>query len=156
MIFEWISALGSWSWIVFGLILLVLEVALPSVFFLWFGIAALVVGLITLMLGVDSAIWPWQVQWITFAILSLVSLILGRNYMKQREKSDPADMLNKRSEQWIGTTVTLLDATSNTRSRVKLGDTTWNVKIKDNQDLPKGAKVTIVEVDASLLIAESV
>ncbi|MDR1423831.1 MAG: NfeD family protein [Azoarcus sp.] len=38
-----------WHWIVGGIVLVVLELVLPSFFIIWFGLAALLVGLLTLI-----------------------------------------------------------------------------------------------------------
>lgn len=57
-----------WHWIVLGLILAALEIVLPSFVALWFGAAAIVVGLIVLMLPA----LPLAIQvlcWIGIAIL---------------------------------------------------------------------------------------
>ena len=53
--------LGPWNWMVLGFVLLVFEILLPGVFLLWIGIAALVIGAISLALW-DAGFWIWQVR----------------------------------------------------------------------------------------------
>ena len=66
--------LGPWNWVVLGFILLIFEVAVPGIFLLWFGIAAIIVGFLTiLVLGPMLAI-GWQLQIILFLILSVLSV----------------------------------------------------------------------------------
>ena len=40
------ATLGTWNWLIFGFILMALEVLAPGVFLFWLGLAALLVGLI--------------------------------------------------------------------------------------------------------------
>ena len=68
MIANIVAALGSWSWFVLGLILLGVEVAAPGFFFLWFGVAAILVGLSALVID-----WPWQTQMVGFVVLSVIA-----------------------------------------------------------------------------------
>ena len=85
MFVELIDTLGPWSWVIFGLILLGIEILAPSTFLLWPGLSALVVGLITLVLGVDNTIWPWQAQLLVFLVLSLVIAYFGRQLVRSRK-----------------------------------------------------------------------
>ena len=41
-------SLGPWAWIIAGAILLALELAVPGAFMMWLGIAAVLVGAISL------------------------------------------------------------------------------------------------------------
>jgi len=57
---DFIQALGPWTWVAVGLLILGIEIMMPSTLLLWPGLSALAVGFITLVLGTDAAIWPWQ------------------------------------------------------------------------------------------------
>ena len=58
--------LQFWHWWILGLMLGVVEVMAPGAFFLWFGVAAGVTGLILLVLpGLD-----WHYQLLAFAVLA--------------------------------------------------------------------------------------
>ena len=67
MILDVITTLGGWSWWVLGLVLLGIEVLLPGFFFLWFGIAAILIGISALLID-----WPWQLQVVGFVVLSVI------------------------------------------------------------------------------------
>ena len=144
--------LGSWAWIVAALLILGIEIIVPSTFLLWPGLAALVVGVITLLLGVDSPIWPWQLQVLVFLVLSLVIAYFGKQYMRSRnwDKSEAED-LNERGSQLIGKTAIVSEAIVNGSGRVRLGDTTWRVH---GDDAKVGAKVRVVSADAATLTVE--
>jgi hypothetical protein len=75
-----------WHWIVFGLILTFGEVATPGGFFLlFFGSAAIVVGLLDVA-GLAGPLW---LQLALFSILSVGSLVLFRGRLQQRLNVGP-------------------------------------------------------------------
>lgn len=151
MIAAIVTELGPWTWWIIGLGLLILEIILPGVFMLWFGIAAMIVGTISLMIG-ESAIWTWQVQLIAFAVLSLVSAIVGRKYWYNAQADTDQPHLNERGEQMIGKVSVLMEALENGTGRIKLGDTIWRVF---GPDLPAGSKVRVVGSKANKLEVEA-
>ena len=51
--------LGPWAWLIGGIVLLALELAIPGSFLIWLGLAAVVVGLVSF--AVDLS---WQAAWI--------------------------------------------------------------------------------------------
>ena len=153
MIMTIIEVLGPWTWVAFGLLLLGVEILLPSTILLWPGIAALVVGAITLILGTESDIWPGQAQFIVFLFLSLLTAWFGKKYVKTHnlEESDVPD-LNDRGTQLVGQTAVLTEAISEGYGRAKVGDTTWRVKGSDTKN---GTRVKIIGADGSLLLVET-
>jgi membrane protein implicated in regulation of membrane protease activity len=153
MVLSLIQALGPWTWVAVGLLILGIEIMMPSTFLLWPGLSALVVGLITLIIGNEAAIWPWQAQVLVFLILSIVIAIVGKRIMKNKDynKSENPN-LNERGAQLIGQTAILADPIANGMGRIKIGDTTWRVK---GDDAKAGAKVTVVDYDAGTLIVEA-
>lgn len=152
MIESWFQEYGAWSWMVLGLVLLIVEIVATGTFFLWFGIAALFVGLLTFALG-GLAFWGLQTQLIVFVILSIVLVIAGRQLMANRKIDDSDNLeLNQRAKQNIGREALLVEAISQGVGRIKLGDTIWRVKGKD---APVGAKVKVVGEDgATMLLVE--
>lgn len=154
MVISLIQALGPWTWVAVGLLILGIEIMMPSTFLLWPGLSALVVGLITLIIGNEAAIWPWQAQVLVFLILSVMIAVIGKRIMKNKDynKSENPN-LNERGAQLIGQTAILADPIANGMGRIKIGDTTWRVK---GDDAKAGAKVTVVDYDAGTLIVETV
>lgn len=154
MVISLIQALGPWTWVAVGLLILGIEIMMPSTFLLWPGLSALVVGLITLIIGNEAAIWPWQAQVLVFLILSVMIAVIGKRIMKNKDynKSENPN-LNERGAQLIGQTAILADPIANGMGRIKIGDTTWRVK---GDDAKAGAKVTVVDYDAGTLIVERV
>lgn len=151
MIMAIISELGPWLWWVVGLVLLILEIILPGVFMLWFGIAAIIVGTISLTVG-ESALWTWQIQLIAFAVLALVSAVVGRKFWYNTHPDTDQPNLNRRSDQMVGQISILSEPLENGVGRVKLGDTVWRVV---GPDLPAGARVKVVDTEGGTLKVEA-
>ena len=147
-----IEAFGAWSWVIFGLVLLGLEIIAPGTFFLWFGLSAMVVGAITLVVGPDNAVWVWQFQLVVFLALSLVTAIVGRRMMVRKgwDKSENPT-LNARGAQLVGRTAVLSGAISQGRGRAKIDDTIWQVS---GPDIEQGSQVVIVGYNGGVLEVE--
>ena len=63
------EVLIDYGWWILGLVLLALEVAAPGVYLLFFGIAALIVGMNVFILG--TGWFGWEQQIIAFVVLSV-------------------------------------------------------------------------------------
>lgn len=143
--------LGPWLWVVFGFILLVSEILLPGVLLIWIGTAALVVGAISIFLW-DSQIWPWQVQWVVFAALSLTFTYLAKKYFRGRGDTSDQPFLNQREASLIGRTATLVEPITEGKGRIKLDDTWWSVH---GRDMRAGTKVIVSSAQGTTLIVEA-
>lgn len=153
MIIEWIRDLGGWSWIILGLVLLGLEILAPGIFFLWLGAAALAVGTVSLTVwGLGAELWVWQVQVVSFLVLSVVLAYAGRSWLSRYDEPSDEPLLNNRIGQMVGQTATLEQPIVNGIGHVRLGDTLWRVK---GPDLPAGATVRISGGSSDRLEVES-
>ena len=154
MIQSFVAAMGIWSWWIFAVLLIGIEVLAPGTFFLWFGLAAFVVGAITMILGLESVVWVWQAQLFVFVILALVFAIVGRKYMMEKgwDKSDQPD-LNNRGAQLLGRHAILTQPITEGYGRAQIGDSTWRVA---GPDMPEGSKVVVVSAQSSTLTVEAV
>jgi membrane protein implicated in regulation of membrane protease activity len=144
------AELGPWNWIVLGLVLMIFEVAAPGIFFLWFGIAALIVGALAILLG-EALGMGWQIQVVLFLVLSVISVLVGRRLMGATDVVSDEPLLNRRGEQLIGQVVTLEEATVNGRGRARVGDSLWRVT---GPDLAAGTRVRITGIDHGTLVVE--
>jgi inner membrane protein len=145
------AELGPWNWMVLGLALLALEIVVPGVYLLWIGIAAILTGALSLQLW-GWGFWTWQVQVLVFLLLSLVSAFAGRRIMGGSEAESDEPLLNRRGEQMIGRTATLVEPIANGVGRVRVGDTIWRVS---GPDLPSGTRVRIVAARGGDLVVEA-
>lgn len=149
-----LEILGSWAWVAFGLLLVGIEIAAPSTILLWPGLAALVVGVITLILGTENTIWPWQAQVLVFLVLSLIIAYFGKQFVKTKKLEDSDEpALNERGTQLIGRTAVLDSPITNGSGRIKIGDSSWRVT---GPDTKAGSTVKVIGADGATLQVESV
>jgi inner membrane protein len=151
MILTLIKDAGPWAWWIFGIVLLVAEIAVPGNFLVWVGIAGLLTGLLSNLLW-ETSWWVWEVQWLTFAALAALSLWIGRNWLHRNRDRTDEPTLNQRGASLVGRTADLIDPIHNGRGRVKIGDTIWMVT---GPDLPAGSRVRVVASDGSDLRVEA-
>ncbi|HEX2017784.1 MAG TPA: NfeD family protein [Aurantimonas sp.] len=144
-----LDALSNYGWWILGLLLLVLEVVLPGVYLLFFGIAALVVGMNVLLIGGDW--FGWEQQVLAFVVVSAVAVFLGRKWYGSKDEITASDTLNKRTERLIGRESVLSDDIVGGRGRIGIGDSWWSV---EGPDLPKGTRVRVVGAEGSVLRVE--
>ncbi len=142
------AGLVFWHWLVLAMLLLLLELFAPAAFFIWIGAAAAVLGLVLMLVPALS----WQLQLIAFAVLSIVSVIVGRRLFRSVDRSEPTT-LNRRGEQYLGREFVLDEPVKNGTGRVKVDDSSWRIV---GPDLPAGSKVIVKSVDGSSLVVDAV
>ncbi|MGH1417274.1 MAG: NfeD family protein [Hyphomicrobiaceae bacterium] len=146
---ELFQQLGGWSWFALAIALIILEFVVPGVHFLWFGVSAAIVGIVSMLLG---DLVPWQLQLLAFVIMSISSVFMFRRYADpSNSKSDLPD-LNARGSQYVGRSVTVAEAIKGGRGKVHVSDTLWHAK---GPDSAVGTKVKVVAVDGTVLVVEA-
>lgn len=133
-----------WHWLVLGILLITVEIFAPSTFFLWLGVSAGVVGLVLLLLPGIS----WPIQVILFAVLAVVAIVLGRQFLKRRPIQTDEPLLNLRAEQYVGRVFTLEEPVINGMGKVRVDDSTWRIM---GPDTAAGEKVIITAADGVML-----
>jgi hypothetical protein len=144
---EMFSTLGTWNWLIFGFILMALELIAPGVFLFWFGLAALLVGLLSFVLHPS-----WQAQLLMFAVFAAAAVPLWRRLASSnREASKSNPYLNRRTDALVGRVFTLEKPIIDGSGTVRIGDTIWRVA---GPDTPAGSRVKVVQADgANLTVA---
>ena len=71
-----------WHWLIGGMILMSLELAMPSLFLLWVGLAAVLVGIIAGLLAV-----PVALQFFLWAIFSLIFMWLWFKVVRHPDRT---------------------------------------------------------------------
>ena len=144
---EMFVTLGTWNWLIFGVILMALELIAPGVFLFWLGLAALLVGLLSF------AFHPsWQVQILMFAVFAAAAVPVWRRLARSHAAgSANSPFLNKRADALVGRVFTLEKPIVDGAGTVRIDDTIWRVA---GPDAPAGSRVKIVQADgASLTVA---
>jgi hypothetical protein len=138
--------LGPWTWWIAGIALLGLEILVPGTFFLWFGVAALMVGTLALLVPIDLSL---QVSiWLG---ASLVLLVVGRRFFKRKATTDQP-LMNDPLGQFVGRSFTLSEPIVEGEGRLKIGDTIWRVT---GPDLRAGTKVIVTGAQGTALVVAS-
>lgn len=138
---------GYWIWWVLAGVLLVGELMLPGVFFIWLAIAAAIVAVLD---AVFDLAWQWEL--LAFALLSLASVFMGRAILKRRQGHDSdRPTLNQRHRGYVGRSFVLAEPIVNGRGKLAIEDTVWEV---GGADQPKGARVKVTGVDGMRLLVE--
>jgi len=136
-----------WHWIVGGIALVLAELIIPSFFIIWFGLGALLVGL--LMLLVDLSVTSQLAIW-TLASLAMVVLwfrVFKSSFVKTRAGTADGDAIGE-----IGLLVGSIAPFERGKVRFQrpvLGSDEWVCRA----DLPiaAGSRVRIVAVEGSFL-----
>lgn len=150
MLIPLVAQLGPWSWWVLGLLLLAAELLVPGVFLVWIGLAAIIVGALSLALW-EQAFWAWQLQLLLFAVLAILAAVLGRRYVYRHRTTDEP-FLNQRGESLVGRTATLHEPITEGRGRIRLDDTWWTIM---GPDLPAGTRVRVIASNGRDLTVEA-
>ncbi len=146
---QWLS---DWnSWLIAGFVLLIFEVILPGVFFMWWGFAAILMSAIVAIISIS---FSWQVA--IFAILATIFSFLWWRYQKNKDhKEDEISSLNQRDHAMIGQVGRILEILDNGSIRAKFADTTWKVTTKqENETLVVGEQIRVIAVKGIILVVE--
>jgi len=146
---EFLNSLEQhWVWLSLGLLLAVAEILIPGVFLIWMAGAAIITGLLTWFLPIGV---PLQI--VIFAVLAIVSVFMGRAYLRANPVEDADPKMNRRGARMVGEMAVVTAAIEHGAGRVKLGDSEW---IAHGADAPVGSHVRISGSDGAILLVEPV
>lgn len=100
-----------WHWLVFGMILILAEIFIPSFTIFWVGLAALVVGAATWLGLIDNLTY----QILIWTIFSVVFMLAWFKWIKPLSKDRTLAGLSR--EAVIGKVATVIEAPAKGRSR---------------------------------------
>jgi inner membrane protein len=143
----WLMGLGHWNWFIAAVVFFLVEILAPGSFMMWLGIAALLVGGISL--GVE---WAWQAQIIAFAVFSIAAIPAWRRLSRKVEAPVDRPFLNRRAEGYVGRTFTLDKPIVDGIGTIRIDDTVWRVS---GPDCPAGSRVKIARAEGAELMVES-
>lgn len=139
-----------WHWAILGFSLIGVEIltlgGLGNFYFLFFGMAALIVSGLTWS-GLVEAAW---LQWFLFAILGILSLLVMKNSLQNKSslngKDDPA------VDSMVGEMAKVLEPLEpKAMGKVELRGSTWNARNAGKYLLAKESIAKIVRVDGLTL-----
>jgi hypothetical protein len=134
-----------WIWMLLGLLLLLAELVTPGGFyFIFFGVGAVVVGILA---GLDAGGPAWF-QFLLFSILSLVSLWLFRGKLLQLTEGAP----DRNVDSLIGETAVASDEIPvHGIGKVEMRGTAWNARNVGDRPLKHGERAKVERVEGLML-----
>ena len=133
-----------WHWWALGGLLVIVEAFAPGYMFLWFGVAA---GLVGLFLVIWPAL-PLSAQLLMYAGLLILCAFGWRWYQRVRPVVTDQPELNRRGAQYVGRRFGLVTPIVNGRGRIEIGDSSWAVA---GPELPVGRIVEVTSVEGAVL-----
>ena len=133
-----------WAWLVTGLVLLALEVVTITFGMMFFGISAILLGIL-LWAGVEMA--PW-LQWLLFSAISVVSLAFFRRPLMERwQVNKPRALDTMVGEQAVAST----DIRAGEQGKAELRGTTWTVVNVGTAPILRGQRGVVAATDGIVL-----
>ena len=135
-----------WHWIVLGILFIIIEMGTGTFITLGFGIAAVIVGLLVLLFGLN-----FLTQTILWILLSVSIIAVLFKYFKKQ----PTVSSSGQSDQGLSTLGTVTETIeAHGRGRVRfdhpvLGNTIWHAS--SDQTIGPGERVAIKEVNGQLI-----
>ena len=137
-----------WVWLASGLVLAAAEMMAPGLFLIWLAGAALITGVVTWLVPIGL---PLQI--VIFAVLSIVSVFVGRNYLRANPVVEADPKMNHRGARMVGETAVVTQAIAGGTGRVHYGDSEWLAR---GPDAESGVRVRITGSDGVVLLVEPV
>jgi membrane protein implicated in regulation of membrane protease activity len=135
-----------WHWFVLGLLLVLVELAAAGGFYIiFFGIAAVLVGLLS-SIGAAGSVGA---QILLFSVLSVASLLLFRSRLVKRFQGDPQ---TPQVDQLVGEIgVVLEDLLPGAVGKVELRGSSWSARSVSGSTLARGTRCQVTGVDGLTL-----
>ena len=137
-----------WIWGALGLFLLTVEMATSTFYVFWFGIAALSVAIIMILVPNISL----AVQYVIFAILSLGSLIIWKFFYKKTSSNSRVGQSKGEEIGRIGTVIETVNIKQNGKIRFAqglMGSREWSA-ISD-ETIEAGSDASVIAVIGNTL-----
>ncbi len=144
-------ALSAWHiWMIIGIIFIIIEIFDPAFFFIAFGIAAILTGLLSLIGRFGEQV---VFQILAFAILSFISFLLMRKLGK-KVLAHPGGETNVFALK--GQTGVVIKAIpTEGKGYVKVGSEEWTAVEETGKAIAQDAKVIVVGIEGNKIIVVS-
>lgn len=133
---------------IIGLTFLILEMLVPSMFFLNLAFA----GFITAIVAVWLSDWVWLT--IIFSIFALLSILLLRPLMLRSRKTK--EQITGMESKYVGKIVKVIEPIGRLSGAITVYDERWEARADVNEPIAKGEAVKIIKYDSLVLTVEKV
>jgi membrane protein implicated in regulation of membrane protease activity len=131
-------------WIIAGLVLAALEMVVPGLIIIWFGIAAVVTGILAIFVHNEYA------QFGVFVVLSAVMVVFSQKIAHKITKPEPEPVGANRMTGSAGIVTQAIKPPE--LGRVKVVGDEWRAEAR--QQIESGRQVRVLAVDGTRLIVE--
>lgn len=137
-------------WFLVGLVLLLLELAIPGLIIIFFGVGAWITSLCLLVFK-DMGINP---QLVIFLLSSIALLALLRKYLKKKFFGEKVEKEEVLEDEFIGKTALVKTAISpDHKGKVEFKGTLWGAS--SDEEIPEGVTVKIIDKESITLIVKN-
>ena len=131
-----------------GVAFLILEMLVPSMFFLNLALAGFVTAVIALFIK------SWIVLTFIFIVLSILSILLLRPILlKQKASKDKETGMEGK---YIGQTVKVIEPITKYSGAITIYDERWEARTEGEETIPAGSEVKIIKNESLVLTVEKI
>ncbi len=135
-----------WEFIVIcGIVFIILELFVPSMFFLNFALAAFVTSVASLYTTKLLSLV------LVFFIFSFLSFAFLRPLLLKRKSKDIETGIN---DKYIGKKAKVIEDVSSENGAISIYDERWNARCEDGRVIPAGTEVEIVKNDSLIMFVK--
>lgn len=132
-----------------GLLCLILEMIVPSMFFLNLAAAGFITAVISVYLH------NWIALTIIFVFLSILSILFLRPLLV-RSKNSSTDNETGIEGKYIGKEVKVIETVTKTSGAITIYDERWEARIINDEEIPAGSMAKIVRNESLIMFVEKV
>lgn len=137
-----------WLWLIGGVVLAIFEMVLPGVYLMWIGGAAVLTGVIALLLPIGV-----PAQFLIFAVATIAAIYLGRRFLMANPIVSADPLLNDKGARLVGTIVVAVEPVDALQGRVKVGDGVWSAR---GAEAAAGDRLRVTGAEGAVLLVERV
>ena len=132
--------------VIVGLAFVILEMIIPSMFFLNFAFAGFLTAIAAIYIN------SWVSLTLIFAVLSILSVVFLRPILIKSKKTEGAD--TGMEGKYIGKIVKVTEPVSKSSGAITIYDERWEARCKDDDTINEGEEVRIVKYESLVLTVE--
>ena len=136
------------TFLALGFLLLIIEMVLPTTFFLSLAIASFATGICAVFFKNYNVLIP------VFVVVSVASLLLFRPFLRNNQKDKEATGVE---EKYIGKTAKVLEKVTKYSGVITLYGERWEARLyKNEEEIPENSEVKIVKNDSLIMYVEKI
>lgn len=135
--------------VIAGIASLILEMIIPSGFFLNFALSGFITAVIALYVS------DFTVLIIDFVVIAFLSLLILRPILLKTLKSSKEKETGVKSE-YIGQIVKVVQPVSKFSGVITIYDERWEARVDNDDEIPAGTEVRIIKNDSLIMYVERI